>query len=103
MIPKGAGGKSLRYGYSTGACAAAAAQAATIALLKQVAVDEVQIDLPGAAQVSFKVKRCDFDRSQASCLVIKDAGDDPDVTHGAEIGAMASWQDEPGITVTGGK
>jgi cobalt-precorrin-5B (C1)-methyltransferase len=93
----------LRSGYTTGACAAAAAQAATIALLQQETVNQVQTDLPGAAQASFKVNRCVFDRGQASCSVIKDAGDDPDVTHGAEIWATVSWKDEPGINITGGR
>jgi len=74
-----------------------------IALLKQEAVDQVQVDLPGANEVNFKVNRCVFDRTQASCSVIKDAGDDPDVTHGAEIWATVSWRDKPGINITGGK
>ncbi|MBC8275447.1 MAG: cobalt-precorrin-5B (C(1))-methyltransferase [Chloroflexi bacterium] len=93
----------LRSGYTTGACAAAAARAATIALLKQEVVNQVQVALPGANQVNFKVDRCAFNRSQASCSVIKDAGDDPDATHGAEITATVSWKDEPGINITGGK
>lgn len=93
----------LRSGYTTGACAAAAAQAAVMALLKQGRVNQVQVDLTGGNQTSFKVNRCVFDRSQASCSVIKDAGDDPDVTHGAEIWATVFWKDEPGITITGGK
>lgn len=93
----------LRSGYTTGACAAAAAQAATITLLKQEVVNQVQTDLPGVAQANFKVNQCVFDRTQASCSVIKDAGDDPDVTHGAEIWATVSWKDEPGINLTGGK
>ena len=95
--------KPLRSGYTTGACAAAASRAAMIALLKQEVVNQVQVELPGANQVNFKVNRCVFDRSQASCSVIKDAGDDPDVTHGAEIWATVSWKDKPGITITGGK
>jgi cobalt-precorrin-5B (C1)-methyltransferase len=93
----------LRSGYTTGACAAAAAKAATIALLKQEVVNQVQTDLPGATQVSFEVNRCVFDHSRASCSVIKDAGDDPDVTHGAEIWATVSWKDETGVSITGGK
>jgi len=93
----------LRSGYTTGACAAAAAQAATIALLRQEVVSQVQVDLPGDNQVSFKVNQCVFDRTQASCSVIKDAGDDPDVTHGAEIWATVSWKDEPDINITRGK
>jgi cobalt-precorrin-5B (C1)-methyltransferase len=96
-------GEPLRSGYTTGACAAAAAQAATIALLKQEVVSQVQVSLPAANEVSFKVNRCVFDRTQASCSVIKDAGDDPDVTHRAEIWATVSWKDEPGITITGGE
>ncbi|MGA7677439.1 MAG: cobalt-precorrin-5B (C(1))-methyltransferase [Dehalococcoidia bacterium] len=94
---------TLRSGYTTGACAAAAARAATIALLKQEVVNQVQVELPGANQANFKVNRCVFNRSQASCSVIKDAGDDPDVTHGAEISAVVSWKDKPGIDITGGK
>ena len=97
------GNRTLRTGYTTGACAAAAAQAATIALLKQQVVNRVQVDLPGTNEVNFKVNRCVFDHSQASCSVIKDAGDDPDVTHGAEIWATVSWQGEPGINITGGE
>jgi cobalt-precorrin-5B (C1)-methyltransferase len=94
---------TLRSGYTTGACAAAAARAATIALLKQEGVGQVQIELPGVKLANFKVNRCAFNRSQASCSVIKDAGDDPDVTHGAEISVLVSWKDEPSISITGGK
>jgi cobalt-precorrin-5B (C1)-methyltransferase len=95
--------RPLRSGYTTGACAAAAARAAIIALLKQEVVKQVRVDLPDNKRASFKVSRCVFDRSQASCSVIKDAGDDPDVTHGAEIRATVSWKDKPGITITGGE
>jgi cobalt-precorrin-5B (C1)-methyltransferase len=95
--------RSLRSGYTTGACAAAAAQAATIVLLKQEVVNQVQVDLPGANQVNFKVNRCVFECTQASCSVIKDAGDDPDVTNGVEICATVRWKGEPGIDIRGGK
>lgn len=97
------GNRPLRSGYTTGACAAAGAQAAAMALLKQESVNHVQINLPGDKLVSFKISRCVFNHSQASCSVIKDAGDDPDVTHGAEIWATVSWKEDPGITITGGK
>ncbi len=93
----------LRSGYTTGACAAAAAKAATLALLKQQVINQVQVALPGANHASFKLNRCTFDSSQASCSVIKDAGDDPDVTHGAEIWATVSWQEEAGISIDGGE
>jgi len=92
----------LRSGYTTGACAAAAAQAAVMALLKQEVVKQVQVSL-SAGQVNFKVKQYVFDRTHASCSVIKDAGDDPDVTNGAEIWATVSWKAEPGIEIKGGE
>jgi cobalt-precorrin-5B (C1)-methyltransferase len=66
-------------------------------------VNQVQVALPDANQVNFKVNRCIFNHSQASCSIIKDAGDDPDVTHGAEISATVSWKGKPGIDITGGK
>ena len=95
-------GKPLRSGYTTGACAAAAAQAATVALLRQEVVSQVQVNLTGA-RVNFEVNRCVFDPIQASCSVIKDAGDDPDITNGAEIWATVRWKGEVGIDIRGGK
>ena len=93
----------LRHGYTTGACAAAAAKAAALALLSQAAVKEVQITLPDEKRVNFVLSHCAFDTREATCSVIKDAGDDPDVTAGAEIYATVRWEDEPGITIEGGK
>jgi cobalt-precorrin-5B (C1)-methyltransferase len=88
----------LRSGYTTGACAAAAAKAALVALLTQRAGDEVAIRLPGGQDVVFELHSCAFAASEGSASVIKDAGDDPDVTHGAEICAKVTWSDAPGIT-----
>ena len=95
--------KVLRSGYTTGACAAAAAKAAALALLNQEAVEEVQITLPAGERVNFAVSRCAFNSLEASCSVIKDAGDDPDVTDGAEICAAVSWGKERGVTIDGGR
>ncbi|MCL5985244.1 MAG: cobalt-precorrin-5B (C(1))-methyltransferase [Actinobacteria bacterium] len=93
----------LRFGYTTGACAAAAAKAATLALLNQYSVERVEIDLPQGDKASFEVKSCIFDQNQATCSVIKDAGDDPDVTHGAKIFARVSRKANPGVDIRGGK
>ncbi|MBT9148673.1 MAG: cobalt-precorrin-5B (C(1))-methyltransferase [Dehalococcoidia bacterium] len=95
--------KLLRSGYTTGACAAAAAKAAALALLSQRTIDEVQIALPTGGRVNFAVSRCVFNSLEASCSMIKDAGDDPDVTDGAEICAVVSWSKERGVTIEGGK
>lgn len=95
--------KSLRSGYTTGACAAATAKAAALALLNQRVVKQVQISLPTGERVSFTISRCVFNSLEASCSVIKDAGDDPDVTDRAEICATVSWGKEWGVTIEGGR
>jgi len=95
--------KSLRKGYTTGACAAAAARAAATALLTQMPVSEITIILPAGQPASFRISRCDFDIDRACCMVVKDAGDDPDITDGIEIMAIAAWMAKPGIKVVGGR
>jgi cobalt-precorrin-5B (C1)-methyltransferase len=95
-------GKALREGYSTGACAAAAAKAAAIAVLSRAEQREVTIDLPIGRRVTFAVSACETVDGRALCTVIKDAGDDPDCTHGAEIVAEVRLCPEPGVTIDGG-
>jgi cobalt-precorrin-5B (C1)-methyltransferase len=89
--------ENLRSGYTTGACATAATRAALLALVQQRCENEVAIRLPIGQQVVFKLHRCSFTASEATCSVIKDAGDDPDVTHQAEIVSHVSWAEEPGV------
>ncbi len=101
MVQKKNPGK-LRYGFTTGSCAAAAAKAATMCLLHRQVITQVEIDLPDNGKVSFNIKRCEFDSHHACCSVIKDAGDDPDITDGAEITATIIFKKKPGITITGG-
>jgi cobalt-precorrin-5B (C1)-methyltransferase len=96
------GSKPLRHGYTTAACAAAAATAAVRALLTGEPVASVTIDLPGEKQVVFAMKRCEIAEGRVLCGTIKDAGDDPDVTHGAEIQATVQWRDAPGVVIEGG-
>uniref|UniRef100_A0A831UC39 Cobalt-precorrin-5B C(1)-methyltransferase n=1 Tax=Geobacter metallireducens TaxID=28232 RepID=A0A831UC39_GEOME len=81
------GERRLRYGYTTGACAAAAARGAARMLREQRIVEEVEIVLPLGERVTFRLQGQEFDAGAASCFVVKDAGDDPDVTNGAEIHA----------------
>ena len=81
--------KRLRSGYTTGACAAVAAKAATVALLGDC-VSRVEIPFPDSSRVVFELCRCLVDEvGVALASVVKDAGDDPDVTNGAEIVAQA--------------
>ena len=75
----------LRGGITTGTCAALAAKAAALLLFRNQRVEQVEIQLPDHSRLAWAVeslKRCD-DGAEAS--IIKDAGDDPDVTHGARI------------------
>lgn len=95
--------RKLRTGYTTGACAAAAAKAAVEALITQAPLTAVEIGLPAGQRVRFALHRCEIAAGRAECSVIKDAGDDPDITHGAEIVATVSWQDDPGIAIDRGE
>ena len=77
----------LRRGWTTGACAAAAAKAATAALLTGDFPDPVEIALPSGKRVAFALARHELAEGQATVAIVKDAGDDPDVTHGALVTA----------------
>ncbi|MGH3621513.1 MAG: cobalt-precorrin-5B (C(1))-methyltransferase [Sciscionella sp.] len=77
----------LRYGWTTGACATAAATAAYTALLTGEFPDPVTIELPKGQRPAFALTRERLAAATASASVVKDAGDDPDVTHGALIQA----------------
>jgi len=95
----------LRSGFTTGSCAAAAAKAATELLLGLSDGTGVDIPMPGGGRVSFVTVNSMRGARAASAGVIKDAGDDPDVTNGLEIAASAYFNDSASerITVTGGK
>ena len=82
-------GKNLRYGFTTGSCAAAAVKGASQMLRDQVLIDEVELTLPCGITARFRLQGCQLRDNTASCYVVKDAGDDPDVTNGAEIHATA--------------
>ncbi len=82
--------KNLRSGYTTGACAAAAAKAAALLVTRHASrVPDVEIPFPDGSRVKFVVQSSESKKTSAMATVIKDAGDDPDVTNGAEIVAEA--------------
>ncbi len=93
---------ALRTGFTTGACAAAAARAAARALITGAPVGEITITLPNGDGARFTVARCDRLGERVRCSVVKDAGDDPDVTHGAEIVVEVELQASPGVRLLGG-
>lgn len=92
----------LRTGYTTGACAAAAAKGAAQMLVNQALVSEVSIDLPAGVSATFQLNGQFFSANEASCFVIKDAGDDPDVTNGAEVHALVKLNPPQPHFVKGG-
>jgi cobalt-precorrin-5B (C1)-methyltransferase len=86
--------KRLRSGFTTGSCSAAAAKAAAEALLNGSCRTSVEIPFPDGSRKSFAVHTClvseGVDSIFATASIIKDAGDDPDVTNKAEISATVS-------------
>ena len=96
--------EKLRPGWTTGTCAAAAAKAAARMLLIGVSQSTVEVTLPkkGKEPVEFGVERCESGDGWAEAVVVKDAGDDPDVTDGAHITARVSWREEPGLELDRG-
>lgn len=94
--------KGRREGFTTGTAAAAAAKAACLVLLDQGLPETVRIRLPIPRELDIRINALEWRDDIASCGVIKDAGDDPDVTHGAEIVATVRRVPEPGICLKGG-
>jgi cobalt-precorrin-5B (C1)-methyltransferase len=89
----------LRYGWTTGACAAAAAKAAYAALLTGDFPDPVTITLPRGETPAFALARHEISADHATATIVKDAGDDPDVTHGALVSSTVR-RGPPGSGVT---
>jgi cobalt-precorrin-5B (C1)-methyltransferase len=95
--------RALRTGWTTGTCASAAAKAAATALRDQAPQHRVEIGLPSGRRVAFPVESCVYSPQQGTAVVVKDAGDDPDVTHGAHLTATVRWRAEPGVALEGGE
>ncbi|MEG0352844.1 MAG: cobalt-precorrin-5B (C(1))-methyltransferase CbiD [Cellulosilyticaceae bacterium] len=94
--------KRLKYGYTTGSCAAAAAKAAAWMILTQEKVEQVELMTPKGFGLRLKVEDICQEKEFVSCSIVKDGGDDPDATHGMKIYARVSQIEEPIITVDGG-
>ena len=96
------GQQKLRRGYTTGSCAAAAAQAAARALFGEEHPQSVQLAVPKGLTLSIPVHSLQTGERWAKASVCKDSGDDPDVTNGIEVFVTLSVSDRPGIAVCGG-
>jgi cobalt-precorrin-5B (C1)-methyltransferase len=99
--------KKLRAGFTTGTAAAAATKGALKSILEGKPPKKVRIRLLTGDDISISIHRCErISDKEATCTVIKDAGDDPDVTHKAEIGAIVRLENTEsggGIQIAGGQ
>ncbi len=84
----------LRRGYTTGTCAAAAAYGAALMLFRGEKPGGVEIEVPAGVKLMLKLVEHGRRDEKAYCAVIKDAGDDPDVTHGAMVCAKVAIKDD---------
>jgi cobalt-precorrin-5B (C1)-methyltransferase len=98
-----ADGTELRAGYTTGTTAAAAARAAVMLLFGDTDVDAVDVETPAGLSLSLPLALKEREPDRARAGVIKDAGDDPDVTHGALIVAEAVMLPGEQIFLDGGQ
>ena len=96
------GQKRLRCGYTTGTCAALAAQGAARLLLEGTAPAVLTLMTPKGWEVSVRPENCRRQGGEAFCSVRKDAGDDADVTDGLPVTAAVSKTETPGIVIEGG-
>ncbi len=94
---------ALRSGFTTGACACAAAKAALLALIADDFCSEIEFSIPSGECMHMPVKNVSVSDTSATATVVKDAGDDPDVTNGCEISATVAFADTPGIHFFGGE
>jgi cobalt-precorrin-5B (C1)-methyltransferase len=92
----------LRSGYTTGSCATATSLAAARLLLDGQYHDAVQIVLPKGKQVQMRLEFCRRLTDGAEAGTIKDAGDDPDVTHGALVFSRVRLETSPGVRFIAG-
>ena len=95
-------GKRLRFGYTTGSCAAAAAKAAAWMLLTGKRKETISLITPKGVTLTLPVLEIRMELGRVLCAIRKDSGDDPDVTNGCLIFAEVTVKDEPGIAIDGG-
>lgn len=92
----------LRSGFTTGSCACAAAKSALSTLLTGTEQKWITITLPCGEEVELPVTHTEKEGGSVICTVVKDAGDDPDVTHNREICAKVTLSEETGIRFLAG-
>ena len=93
----------MRYGYTTGSSATAAAKAAVKMLLSKEVVNTVSLMTPKGILLNLEILHINIEENQVSCAVKKDGGDDPDMTNGLEIFALVKKTKQAGVFIDGGE
>lgn len=94
--------KKLRYGFTTGSCAAAATKAATQMMICKMPIHSVDIMTPKGIPLNIKILDVTIEEDYCICAVQKDSGDDPDITNGILVYAKVSKNDTGNICINGG-
>ena len=95
--------KSLKEGYSTGSCAAAAARAAAHLLIHKEYLQAAEVELPDGKSISIPIKRVSMQGDRAIAETIKDGGDDLDATHGLSVLATVELSSSSQVVIEGGQ
>lgn len=96
------GNKKMRFGYTTGSCAAAACKGATEILLGGKLQETVTLMTPKGILLTLELKDIQIETDKVTCAIRKDAGDDPDTTNGILVYATVEKTKDQGITLDGG-
>ncbi len=97
-------GKKFSYGFTTGTCAAGAAKAAVMMLSQKRRLQWVDVKLPSGECIALEITDISETDDAVKCAVVKDGGDDPDVTHGLYVYCQARFNDRVGeVNIIGGK
>ena len=95
--------KKMRFGYTTGSCAAAASKAAAEMLFSGNTVSYIKLNTPKGIELDLEILHIERGENAVKCAVKKDAGDDPDMTNGIEVFAEVSFTKSGKIEIDGGK
>jgi len=96
-------GKKYRRGYTTGSAAAAAAKAATLILFNKKRMETVKLSTPSGIELELELEQIEEKDKFVRVAIIKDAGDDPDVTDGILVYARVEELSNKGVVLEGGK
>lgn len=96
-------GRKFRKGYTTGSCAAAASKAAAAMLQTGKPLQSIEIDTPAGVRLNLPVADIEFLHESVRCSVVKDGGDDPDMTSGLKVFAEAKFTADSDISITTGE